>query len=167
MAPPEIRPARPDDLEQLVRILNHYILESHVTFDTEPFDVDARDAWFRTFKATGRYRLFVADDKGMVAGYASSVPLRNKPAYDTSVETSIYLDPEHTGRGIGIRLYRALLEALEEEVVHRAYAGIALPNPGSVSLHEALGFRHVGTFYREVFRRGRLVLPVGSRDSAR
>lgn len=142
----EIRPGRPEDLEQLVRILNHYIVNSHVTFDTKPFDAATREAWFRTFKPTGRYRLFVADDDGVVAGYACSVPLRAKPAYDTSVETSIYLDPDHTGRGLGIRLYRALLEALEAEDVHRAYAGIALPNPGSVSLHEALGFRHVGTF---------------------
>jgi phosphinothricin acetyltransferase len=146
MASPEIRPGRVEDLDQLVRILNHYIVNSHVTFDTEPFDVTAREVWFRTFKPTGRYRLFVADDEGTVAGYASSVPLRAKPAYDTSVETSIYLDPDHTGRGLGIRLYRALLDALEHEDVHRAYAGIALPNPGSVSLHEALGFRHVGTF---------------------
>lgn len=141
-----IRPAVEDDLPDLVRILNHYVLTSHVTFDTELFEPTDRRSWFAQFDTTGRYRLFVAEDGSTVVGYAASTPIRPKAAYLPSVETTIYLDADHTGRGIGIRLYRTLLEALGREDVHRAYAGIALPNPGSVALHEAVGFRPVGTF---------------------
>jgi phosphinothricin acetyltransferase len=141
-----IRPAVESDLLDLVRILNHYIRTSHVTFDTEPFEPAERHSWFAQFDTTGPYRLFVAEDGTTLVGYAASTPIRPKAAYLPSVETTIYLDPDHTGRGIGIRIYRTLLDVLRREGVHRAYAGIALPNPGSVALHEAVGFRHVGTF---------------------
>jgi phosphinothricin acetyltransferase len=77
-----------------------------------------------------------------------------KPAYDTSVEVTIYLAPDAGGCGVGTRLYKALFEALADEDLHRAYAGIAQPerNEASVRLHERFGFRHVGT-YREVGRK--------------
>ena len=141
-----IRPAEPADLPGIVGLLNHYIITSHVTFDTRPFEVAERRTWFEAFRATGRYRLLVAHDGTRVVGYASSTPIRPKPAYDPSVETTIYLDPAATGRGLGRRLYAQLIDLLAEADVHRAYAGIALPNPGSIALHESLGFRHVGTF---------------------
>jgi phosphinothricin acetyltransferase len=92
------------------------------------------------------YRLLVAVEGDDVVGYATSGPFRAKPAYATSVETSVYLRPDATGRGLGLLLYRALFEALAGEDVHRAYAGVALPNDASRALHEQLGFREVGTF---------------------
>jgi phosphinothricin acetyltransferase len=141
-----IRQAEPADLPDIVGLLNHYIINSHVTFDTKPFEIAERTVWFEGFGTTGRHRLLVAHDGTRVAGYASSTPIRPKPAYDPSVETTIYLDPAATGRGLGRRLYSQLIDLLAEADVHRAYAGIALPNPGSIALHESLGFRHVGTF---------------------
>ena len=141
-----IRAAEADDLPGIVDILNHYIVHSHVTFDTRPFAVSERRPWFDGFGTTGPYRLLVADDRGRVVGYASSTPIRPKRGYDPSVETTIYLEPAATGHGLGRLLYAGLLEALSGEDVHRAYAGIALPNPGSIALHESLGFRHVGTW---------------------
>jgi phosphinothricin acetyltransferase len=90
----------------------------------------------------------VAEVSGEPAGYASSREFRAKAAYRQSVETTIYLDPEVVGRGLGRSLYGALLRILESETsVHRAYAGIALPNEASVALHRGLGFRPVGTFH--------------------
>jgi phosphinothricin acetyltransferase len=68
------------------------------------------------------------------------------------VEVTVYLAPHAGGRGIGTLLYTALFEALAEEDVHRAYAGVAQPNEASTRLHERFGFRHVGT-YREVGRK--------------
>jgi phosphinothricin acetyltransferase len=70
----------------------------------------------------------------------------------TSVETSIYLAPEATGRGMGTDLYAALFAALAEEDLHRAYAGVTLPNTASVALHRKFGFRSIGV-YREVGRK--------------
>jgi phosphinothricin acetyltransferase len=137
----------PSDLSDLVRIYNHYVVNSHVTFDTEPLTADARRSWFEGFASSGPYRLVVAQVGPDVVGYASSSRFRAKQAYHTSVETTVYLDPDHVGRGLGGRLYGALLDLLiSDPRVHRAYGGIALPNPESVALHERLGFRGVGTF---------------------
>jgi phosphinothricin acetyltransferase len=97
----------------------------------------------------------VARDGDAVLGYATSSPYRPRPAYGPTVETSVYLGPEHTGRGIGRTLYETLLSALEGEDVHRAVAGITMPNPASERLHERCGFRHVGTFSEQGRKLGR------------
>jgi phosphinothricin acetyltransferase len=79
-------------------------------------------------------------------GYASSGEFKSRPGYATSVETSVYVAPESVGRGVGTRLYEKVFEALEGHDLHRAYAGIALPNPASVALHEKFGFKRVALF---------------------
>lgn len=78
-----------------------------------------------------------------------------KQAYDSSVETSVYCAPGATGRGIGRGLYSALFGALSGEDVHRAYAGIALPNPASIALHERFGFVQVAYFSEQGRKLGR------------
>jgi phosphinothricin acetyltransferase len=80
----------------------------------------------------------------MVTGYVASLPYRAKAAYETSIQTSIYLAPAAVGRGIGSVLYRALFAAIAGEDLHRAYAGITMPNDASVALHERFGFRAMG-----------------------
>lgn len=150
MSAPSLRAAERSDLPALVRIYNHYVLTTWVTFDTQEFSVQERLPWFEGFAADGRHRLLVAEQRDRIVGYASSRPFAAKPAYASSVETTIYLDPAFVGRGFGEPLYAALLEVLRAEPgVHRAYGGIALPNKGSIALHERLGFRCAGT-YREV-----------------
>lgn len=148
----EIRHARESDLGEIDRVYNHYVTSSHVTFDVEPLTPDERRAWFRAFADRGRHQLFVAYRGDRFLGYAHSKPLRPKGAYDTSVETTIYLDPDVTRSGVGRRLYGTLLDALRNEDVHRAYGGIALPNDVSVAFHERLGFRKVA-YYDEVGRK--------------
>jgi phosphinothricin acetyltransferase len=141
-----IRPAGMADHEAIVAIYNHYILNTPVTFELEPFSVESRRPWFEQFRDTGRHRLLVAEEAGQVLGYAASFRYRSKPAYDPTVETSIYCAPGDVGRGLGRRLYAALFEVLAREDVHRAVAGVTLPNPASVRLHERVGFRQVGIF---------------------
>src|SRR4051794_16812567 len=150
--PVTVRPGRLDDLPALTDVYNHYVETSNATFDVTPFTVEARRAWFDHYSPTGPHRLLVADRGGEVLGYATSSPLRPKPAYDTSVETTIYCRPDAVGLGLGRRLYDALLTSLAGEDLHRAYAGVALPNDASVALHEALGYVALGT-YREVGRK--------------
>lgn len=141
-----VRPAHADDLPRLVEIYNHYVATSHVTFDTDPFTPRSRQAWFDAYSPVGPHRLLVAEDGGVLAGYASSSPLRPKPAYRSSVETTVYVAPGLTGRGTGRALYSALLGHLAASgEVHRAYGIIALPNAASIALHERLGFRRVAT----------------------
>ncbi len=141
------RPARAEDLDALTALYNHYVLTSHITFDVRPFTPDQRRAWFEGFGASGPHRLLVAQEGGRIAGYASSARFRPKPGYDTTVETTISMDPEFTGRGLGKRLYTVLIDTVRETPgIHRALAGIALPNETSRALHLALGFRPIGTF---------------------
>lgn len=141
----QIRYAEQSDLPALTEIYNHYVLHTAATFDIEPFDVSARQAWFEHYSKTGAHRLLVAVDGGHVVGYASSSRFRPKPAYDTSVEVTIYLHPKATGGGVGTALYERLFSELKDESLHRAYAGIAVPNPASVALHRKFGFTDVGT----------------------
>lgn len=149
----EVRAAKSDDLNRLVDIYNYYVSETHITFDIEPFAVAARTQWFTQFAATGPYRLLVAELDGAVIAYASSSMFKPKPAYSTSVETTIYLDKAHAGRGHGARLYATLIDDLvAEPSVHRAYAGIALPNDASVALHEKLGFARVASYHEVGFK---------------
>lgn len=141
----DIRLGKASDLDSILRIYNHYVSETHATFDLEPRSLDERRSWFERFAGSERLRLLVASDGGRVQGYACSTPFKSRPAYSVSVETSVYLDPESLGRGIGRRLLETLLEQLEGTGVHGAYAGICLPNEASVRLHESLGYRLVGT----------------------
>jgi phosphinothricin acetyltransferase len=143
-----IRPAQSDDLDRLVDIYNFYVTETHNTFDTEPFAVTGRIQWFNQFAETGPYRLLVAELGDDVIGYASSTAFKPKPAYGTSVETTVYLDSGQTGNGFGRQLYAQLIDQLiGEESVHRAYGGVALPNAESVALHLKLGFLKVASYH--------------------
>ena len=148
----QVRPGVPDDLARLTEIYNHYVENSHVTFDLVPFTVEARRTWLGHYGATGPHRLLVAVEGDRLLGYATSSRFRDKAAYDTSVETTVYCHPDAVGRGAGRALYGALFDVLATEDVHRAYAGIALPNDPSLALHRAFGFTDVGTF-REVGRK--------------
>jgi phosphinothricin acetyltransferase len=147
-----IRPGTESDLDELTRIYNHYVVETPITFDIEPLTVEQRRPWLTSHPDRGPHRLLVAEEGGKILGYATSSPFRPKPAYATSVETSVYLAPEHVGRGVGGMLYGSLFEVLEGEDVHLALAGVALPNEASERLHLRFGFRPVGV-YEEVGRK--------------
>jgi phosphinothricin acetyltransferase len=144
-----IRPAVLSDLPALTDIYNHYIVNTTITFDLAPFAPAERRAWFDDHAPSGRHRLIVAVDAGDspgILGYASTSRWRPKAAYETTVESSVYCRTDAVGRGIGTRLYRALFESITEEDVHRIVAGVSLPNPASVALHERVGFERVGVF---------------------
>jgi phosphinothricin acetyltransferase len=147
-----IRRAEPRDLSALLDIYNYYVLNTPITFDIEPRTLAQRQEWLEQFAPGGRYQCFVASVGGKAIGWACSTKFKERDAYATSVETSVYCAPGFTGRGIGRRLYATLFEALHGEDIHRAYGGITLPNEPSIGLHAAMGFRPIGT-YREVGRK--------------
>ncbi len=146
----DVRPAKQNDLHEIVDIYNYYVENTHFTFDIEPFTVEARSAWWAQFD-NKRYQCWVITD-GTLQGYACSTPFKSKRAYETSVEVSVYLDVGATGHGLGGKLYERLFNELSDQDVHRAYAGIALPNEPSVKFHERFGFSVVAT-YNEVGRK--------------
>ncbi len=155
MSDVRIRPACLEDLEALTELYNHYVRETPITFDIEPFTPERRRPWLEQFAEAGRHRLLVAEASGGLVGYATTAPFRAKAAYETSVETTVYLAPGAKGRGIGSRLYDALFKAIAVEELHRAYAGITLPNPESIALHEKFGFRSLGVYHEVGHKFGR------------
>ncbi len=150
----QVRPGVATDLGTLTDIYNHYVRETPITFDTAVFTPEERRPWLLSHPEDGPYRLMVAvdADSQRILGYATSSAFRPKPAYETSVEVTVYLAPGAGGRGVGTLLYSALFDALKGEDIHRAYAGIVQPNEASVRLHERFGFRYLGT-YREAGRK--------------
>jgi phosphinothricin acetyltransferase len=151
----QVSPGKEDDLSALTDIYNYYIRETPITFDVTPVTPDERRPWLLSHPEDGPHRLMVArapGPSGRMLGYATSSPFRPRASYATSVETSIYLAPDDGGRGIGTLLYKQLFAALAGEDVHRAYAGVTLPNEASVRIHRRFGFRQVGV-YEEVGRK--------------
>ncbi|MDT0379425.1 GNAT family N-acetyltransferase [Streptomyces sp. DSM 42041] len=158
-----VRAADLSDLEALTDLYNHYVRETAITFDTAPFSPEQRRSWLLSHRKDGPHRLLVARQRdghapdrpaapGRLLGYAHSSPFKPKAAYATSVECSVYVAPDAGGRGLGTLLYRHLFEVLEGEDLHRAYAGITVPNEASVRLHRRFGFERCG-LYREAGRK--------------
>jgi phosphinothricin acetyltransferase len=139
-----IRRVEQGDLPALLAIYNHYVVTTPITFDLEPRTPAQRQLWLDTFKPTGRHQCFVAIRDGIAIGWSSSGKFRDKAAYDTSTELSVYLAPDAHGKGLGRRLYQTIIVALQGEDIHRLIGGITLPNGASVALHLAMGFRLIG-----------------------
>ena len=139
-----LRLAHEDDAEQIAAIYAPYATDTAVSFADRAPTVEEYRERIRT--TTARLPWVVCERDGTVAGYAYASPHRVSPAYKWSVETSIYVHPEHQRTGIGRALYATLLEALRLQGYHRAYAGVTDPNPPSIGLHEAVGFERFASF---------------------
>lgn len=143
-----IRLARAEDAEAIAAIYAPFVVDSAVSFETEPPSVAEVGA--RIAGGGDLYPWFVAlDEAGTVAGYAYACAFRARRAYRFAVETSVYVAQGAHGRGIGRRLYETLLPLLESQGFTQAIAAITLPNAPSVKLHERLGFALAGS-YRDV-----------------
>ena len=137
------------DAEACAAIYRPFVSDSWVSFETEPPDTDEMAR--RIADYGGSHAWLVAQDGGAIAGYAYGSQHRTRTAYASSCDVAVYVDPVRARAGIGRALYEALLPRLAQKY-HAAYAGIALPNPASIALHEAVGFTPVG-IYREVGRK--------------
>ena len=137
-----IRQATAEDGAQIAAIYNYYVDNTFVTFETEP--VSDSEMQSRITDGLSSYPWLVAKENGTVLGYAFATEWKSRSAYRLTAETTIYLDQDHLGQGVGLALYRQLIDTLRDRGLHCALGGIALPNPASVALHEKLGFRKVG-----------------------
>lgn len=142
-----IRTATPNDAAAVAAIYAPYVRDTPITFEEEvPSTAEMRMRIERTLE-THPFLVFETED-GVVA-YAYGSSHRERAAYRWSCDVTIYASPEVHRRGVGRALYTELLPILERQGLHSVFAGITLPNDKSVGLHEAMGFRHLGT-YREV-----------------
>jgi L-amino acid N-acyltransferase YncA len=146
-----IRPADPDlDAAAVAAIYRPAIETTIASFEEPAPDAGIMAARMRT--TLERYPWLVATDGGTVVGYAYAGPHAERAGYRWSVNVSAYVDPAFHGRGIGRRLYDELLATLGRQGFVNVYAGIALPNPASVALHEAIGMRRIGVYERVGFK---------------
>lgn len=133
------------------------IYSPSVTSGVASFEEVAPDAaeMARRVRATLEHTPWlVADVDGAIAGYAYADRHRERPGYRWAVNISVYVADGFTGRGIGRRLYDRLLELLRRQGFVNAFAGITLPNPASVALHESIGMRRIGVYERVGYKLG-------------
>jgi L-amino acid N-acyltransferase YncA len=139
-----IRQARPEDAEAICRIYNHYVINTVITFEEEPISLEEMKD--RIVKVTRTLPWLVWEEDGIVKGYAYATNWMTRSAYRFSVESTIYLQRDFIGRGLGRKLYASLISELRNRSLHCVIGVIALPNESSVALHERLGFQKVAHF---------------------
>lgn len=148
----EIAVAGPQHAADIADIYGPIVSSTVISFETEP---PSPEEMARRIEVTlTQFPWLVAVIDGMVAGYAFAHAFAQRQAYAWSAETSVYVHPEFRGMGIGRALYDELFATLRKQGYCRAFAGIALPNPASVALHEAVGFVHIGTYRRVGWKMG-------------
>jgi phosphinothricin acetyltransferase len=139
-----IRLAQPEDAEQVAAIYGPFCTDTPVSFEmVAPSPIEMAQ---RIRKITAQFPWLVLTEDDRVAGYVYAGAHRERAAYRWSADVTAYMAPAFRRRGVGRALYITLLALLEDQGYFKAYAGITLPNPASVGLHEAVGFQAVGIY---------------------
>ena len=146
----QVRPARLDDAEAIRDIYNSEVTTSTVTFDLVPRSLEEQRSWLEA--RSGAHAVLVAELDDEVAGFASLSPYRDRPAYSTTVEDSVYIHPDRRGQGVGKALLGELVATARSHGFHAMIARIVGGHDASIALHASVGFVHVGV-EREVGRK--------------
>ena len=150
-----IRPAVPGDIAAITGIYADAVLYGTASFEIETPD-EAEMLHRQTALLDNGYPYFAAEIGGVVAGYAYAGPYRARPAYDWSVEDSIYIAPDLQRKGIGALLLRALIAASEQRGYRQMIAVIGdSAQIASIAVHERAGFNHIGTLRSVGFKHGK------------
>jgi phosphinothricin acetyltransferase len=147
-----VRLAQLDDAAAVAAVYHPYVADTTISFEVIPPTADEMRE--RMHGVLQRLPWLVYEDDRRVVGYAYASPHRTREAYQWSVDVAVYIASDCHRRGIGRRLYATLFPMLVQLGYVNAYAGITLPNPKSVGLHEALGFTLVGVYQSVGFKRG-------------
>jgi L-amino acid N-acyltransferase YncA len=139
-----IRNVAAEDAAKICDIYNHYVRNTVITFEQQPVSVPEMQERIASYASA--YAWLVAERDGQVLGYAYATRWRARAAYDHTVESTIYVADAARGSGVGRPLYMVLLDALRQRSIHAVVGCIALPNPGSIALHEKCGFEKVAHF---------------------
>tara|TARA_Y100001936_G_scaffold150756_1_gene146996 strand:- start:100 stop:603 length:504 start_codon:yes stop_codon:yes gene_type:complete len=139
-----IRNIKDTDIEAINSLYNNYIRETPFTFDIKEKTLSQKKEWFKIFKKDSPFQCVVAYENDILIGFASSRPFRDKEAYESSIETSVYISKKYIGKGFGKLLMQDLLNKIDGYSINRAYAFITEPNNASERLHTLLGFKKIG-----------------------
>ncbi len=151
----QIRKALLTDLPALLDIYNYEVLNGTATFDLTAQTLEQRKVWFDAHNI-GNHPLYVADINGIAAGYVSLSAYREKEAYRSTVELSVYIHPEYRGKGLATKLMEFIIdEARRDESIHTVVSVITSGNEASVKLHEKFGFTFGGTLKEVGMKFGR------------
>ena len=148
-----IRSVTLDDARAVAKIYAPFVADAATSFETIP--PDAAEIQRRIKDKTPKYPWLVFETGDMVLGYAYGSEHRTRQAYQWSADVSVYTHERARKRGVGRALYTVLLDLLRRQGYFNAYAGITLPNPASVGLHEAMGFTPVGVYSRVGYKLAR------------
>jgi L-amino acid N-acyltransferase YncA len=147
----QVRPAELVDVEAIAAIYNLEVLESTATFDLTPRTLEEQRMW--QIERSGAHAVLVAvAPDPIIAGFASLSPFRPRPAYSTTVESSVYVSRDHRRQGIARLLMIDLLATAQSHGFHSIVARIADSQEGSLALHRDMGFELVGV-EREIGRK--------------
>jgi phosphinothricin acetyltransferase len=139
-----IRVARETDAETMAEIYGPVVRDTATSFEFEP--PTAEEFRKRITQILQNNPWLVLEKDGAVAGYAYAGEHRTRKAYQWSVDTAVYVHPRHRQQGVGRALYHRLFDILRQQGYYNVYAGITLPNEGSIRLHKSMGFRPVGIY---------------------
>jgi L-amino acid N-acyltransferase YncA len=142
-----LRLATSADAAAIAEIYRPIVASTPISFELDP--PDQHEFERRIEKTLTNHPWLVCENRRRVAGYAYASRHRERSAYQWSVDTSVYVHSDFRRRGVGQALYTSLFRILVAQGYYNAYAGITLPNPGSVGLHESLGFKPL-CVYRNV-----------------
>jgi len=146
-----IRKATLNDARAICAIYNYYIENTAVTFETEPISEIEMQKRLEEVINTG-YSFFVGEINNRIIGYYYTHRWNNRCAYATTIEESIYLDKNETGKGYGTQLFDHLLNHIDKSKTHTLIGGICIPNESSVRLHEKFGLKQISCM-KEVGRK--------------
>ncbi|MGM9481806.1 arsinothricin resistance N-acetyltransferase ArsN1 family B [Roseateles sp. NT4] len=148
-----IRPATVEDAQAIADIYEPIVRDTTISFELEVPTVAEMRA--RIEKTLQDLPWLVSEDaSGRVNGYVYASKHRERAAYQWSVDTTAYIREDARGQGVGKSLYRELSRILVDLGYCQAFAGIALPNPASVALHESVGYRPLGVYRKVGFKHG-------------
>jgi L-amino acid N-acyltransferase YncA len=148
MTTPLIRIATDADVPTINDIYNYYVHHSTCTYQLEPEPLEGRKKWFAAHPPD-KYPVTVAEIAGQIVGWGSLSKFRDRAAYDSSVEASVYIHHKHHRRGLGRAILLDLIDRARQIGFHTLLGGASADQTASIALQESLGFEHVARF-REV-----------------
>ncbi|MBD2339961.1 N-acetyltransferase [Calothrix sp. FACHB-156] len=148
-----IRLANEQDASPMLAIYAPIVRETTISFELEPPSETEFQQRIQNYQQQMPW--LVCEIHGEIVGYAYASPYRTRAAYQWSVESSVYVSENHRRQGIAKALYMALLKLLQLQGFYNVVAAIALPNPASIAVHEAVGFVPVGVFPKIGFKFGK------------
>ena len=150
-----IRDVKLTDAKAILDIYAKYILETTITFEIEVPSLESFTTRIKTISE--KFPYIVYEEDGKIIGYAYVTKFKERAAYNHSVECTVYIDSEHTGKGIGQKLYTELFSLTKQRGFRNVYAYITLPNPNSLKIHEKFGFHEVGVYKNVGFKFNNLI----------